>query len=335
MTFPYEKEARKPQIEVTQADFDLVKFTLTDTDISMANMLRRIMLAEVPSLAIEMVNVIDNDSVLFDEFIAHRMGLMPLVSHGVGDLPVDEGYVEHKDCTCFDGCPFCTVEFKLDVFNDEDKVLQVTHFDVEETHKYRKEKIPDNQVVRPIPFHDTKLDEETDVRENGIVLCKLKKDQRLNMVCAARKGIPKYHSKFMPVATAIYNYQPKINLKQDMLDALTLDEKVEFVKCCPRNVYELDIEDRVVIGDGRLRHCHFCDECVTKAKEFGKKEMVTVTQDFNMFHFTVEGVTPDGPRDVREVVRAALRIFDYKLSLFLKDTWGDEIKEWLPQKPYV
>ena len=39
--------------------------------------------------------------------------------------------------------------------------------------------------------------------------------------------------------------------------------------------------------------------------------------DTNCFHFTVEAVTSDGPRTAVDVVRAAFRILDYKLSQFM------------------
>merc|ERR1719235_1125453 len=101
MDFPYKKEPRRPVIKVTEATDSIVKFTLSETDISVANALRRIMMAEVPSIAIEIVNVEENQSVLFDEFIAHRLGLIPLSSNGCGDLPVDEGGYTYQDkCNC-------------------------------------------------------------------------------------------------------------------------------------------------------------------------------------------------------------------------------------------
>ena len=52
----------------------------------MANALRRIMLSEVPTLAIDMVDMQINNSVLNDEFIAHRLGLIPIVSKSVDDF---------------------------------------------------------------------------------------------------------------------------------------------------------------------------------------------------------------------------------------------------------
>ena len=55
-----------------------IKFVLSETDTSVANTLRRIMIAEVPTLAIDLVEFHDNSTVLNDEYIAHRLGLMPI-----------------------------------------------------------------------------------------------------------------------------------------------------------------------------------------------------------------------------------------------------------------
>ena len=71
---------RAPNIRIIELKDDYIQFELTDTDISVANTLRRIMLAEVPILAIDLVEFEDNTSVLVDEFIAHRLGLIPLRS---------------------------------------------------------------------------------------------------------------------------------------------------------------------------------------------------------------------------------------------------------------
>lgn len=437
--FPYDRERRFPVIEVTRADDELCTFTLSKTDASVANAVRRIIQAEVYSMAIESVNIEHNSTALFDEFIAHRMGLLPLTATGVGDLPGDSGYNEHKDCGCADGCHRCSVEFQLDVTNEEDKILNVTHFDLKATGRWQetidfrvvcieqdtqpdhpkrfvctalddgnaefedeyvqaahssapfredlgeftvpvaepdkwgylgrrivvalgeklttpleyrgfpekdklgkrlilwkdeagtdawKEEFPN---VLPIPSRNDDLDPETDFRENGILIVKLKKDQRIGMTCVARKGIPKYHAKFMPVVGTLYNFQQIINLDREQVDGLSLDEKVDFVQSCPRNVFDLDNDDKVQVA--RLRDCHYCDECIAKAREFGKRELVTVKMQQDMFHFRVEAVCPEGPRKPADVVRSAMRVLDYKMQLFLQDAYGENIQEVLPIDP--
>merc|ERR1712137_616497 len=124
----------------------------------------------------------------------------------------------------------------------------------------------------------------------------MRKDNHLKMVCQARKGIPKYHAKWMTVATAVYNFQPRLTLNREMVDSLSLDDKLDFVQSCPRTVFSLDMEDAVQITD--LQKCIFCDECVAKSKVYGKKDMIIVKMDPNVFHFIVEAVTPDGPRSM-------------------------------------
>ena len=55
-----------------------IQFELSETDTSMANTLRRFMIAEVPTLMIDLVEYSDNSTVLNDEYIAHRLGLVPI-----------------------------------------------------------------------------------------------------------------------------------------------------------------------------------------------------------------------------------------------------------------
>jgi len=56
-----------------------IQFLLEDSNPQFANALRRIMISEIPILAIDSADFSANDSVLYDEIIAHRLGLVPLV----------------------------------------------------------------------------------------------------------------------------------------------------------------------------------------------------------------------------------------------------------------
>ena len=71
------------------------------------NALRRIMISELPKLAVNVVVIYDITSALFDEIISHRLGLIP--------IPTDLSLLTFKDqCICKGkGCPNCTVRYTL------------------------------------------------------------------------------------------------------------------------------------------------------------------------------------------------------------------------------
>ena len=71
------------------------------------NSLRRVMLSELPKLAVNDVVIYDNTSALFDEIIAHRLGLI--------SIPTDLNLITFRDkCVCKGkGCPNCTVRYTL------------------------------------------------------------------------------------------------------------------------------------------------------------------------------------------------------------------------------
>lgn len=52
-----------------------------DTGFSLANAIRR-SVEEIPTLAVDEVEIFKNDSALYDEFLAHRIGLVPLKTDG-------------------------------------------------------------------------------------------------------------------------------------------------------------------------------------------------------------------------------------------------------------
>jgi DNA-directed RNA polymerase subunit D len=81
--------------------------SISGIDTAYANTLRRLMGFEVPVMAIEDVEFRKNTSILYDESVAHRLGLVPLST----DL---KAYDMPKDCKCKGiGCASCTVKLTL------------------------------------------------------------------------------------------------------------------------------------------------------------------------------------------------------------------------------
>ena len=55
-----------------------MELDLIGIDASIANAFRRILMAEIPTMAIEKVYIYNNTSVMHDEILAHRLGLIPI-----------------------------------------------------------------------------------------------------------------------------------------------------------------------------------------------------------------------------------------------------------------
>jgi DNA-directed RNA polymerase subunit D len=76
--------------EVVESNDSVFRFVLKDTSDAYANALRRMALSHVKCFAIDRVTFYDNTSAIFDEYIAHRIGLVPIVTPSSGYSETDE-----------------------------------------------------------------------------------------------------------------------------------------------------------------------------------------------------------------------------------------------------
>ena len=72
------------KIHIVSLTEDDIEFDLIGVDASIANALRRIMLAEIPTMAVEHVFIMQNNSIIQDEVLAHRVGLIPILVDAKG-----------------------------------------------------------------------------------------------------------------------------------------------------------------------------------------------------------------------------------------------------------
>ena len=56
----------------------MIQFEMLGIDASIANAFRRILISEIPTVAIETVYLHNNTSIVQDEVLAHRLGLIPI-----------------------------------------------------------------------------------------------------------------------------------------------------------------------------------------------------------------------------------------------------------------
>jgi DNA-directed RNA polymerase II subunit RPB3 len=143
----------------------------------------------VPVLAIDWIRIEENTTVLIDEFLAHRLALIPLHCEEVVDKMQ---YI--RDCSCDNFCNDCTVEFTLDVTCDTDATRTVTTADL----------ISGNPAVQPALG---KSDDDYNRDSNQILIVKLRKGQTLKLTAHARKGFAKEHAKWQPCVIQ-FEYDP-------------------------------------------------------------------------------------------------------------------------------
>ncbi|MFB6292384.1 MAG: hypothetical protein ABEI58_03235 [Candidatus Nanohaloarchaea archaeon] len=64
-------------VEVVEEKDDVLKLKLEDANEAIANTLRRFMVSKVPTLSVQHLDITKNQSGIFDEVLAHRVGQVP------------------------------------------------------------------------------------------------------------------------------------------------------------------------------------------------------------------------------------------------------------------
>lgn len=165
------------KIKIISKKGENLRFLLDNATPAFANALRRIMFSEVPNLAIGVVDFQDNTSALFDEVVAHRLGMIPLVFD-------PKKFNFNEECKCSGkGCPSCEVFFSLDKTGPG----IVYSSDLKSTSKSVKPSSPDFPIV------------------------KLMKGQHVKFEAIARLGKGVKHAKFQS-ANVSYTYLPSIEV---------------------------------------------------------------------------------------------------------------------------
>ena len=211
-----ENNARNPTITVRKLTHDYCEFVLRRTDTSMANALRRVIIADVPTIAIDLVEIENNTTVLNDEFLAHRLGLIPLKSDLAMRMKQPFETTGEEDIT--------DVVLSLHVKCTSDATQYVTTNDL----------VLDGNMpeVQPINYRGAQEDEKP------IVIVKMRKGQELKLRAIARKGVGKDHAKWIPVATAVYHFMPEITVNDSLVDELNEQERKDLAASDPSGTFK-------------------------------------------------------------------------------------------------
>jgi len=267
------------KIKILEHRPEFAKVLLEETEPSYANSLRRVLIADVPKMAIEDVEFHlgpirgedgrEHESVtpLFDEIIAHRLGLVP--------IPTDLGlYVPRATCpACHgEGCPNCTIIFSV---NKRGPAL-VTSGDLE-------------------PIGDPKLRP----KDPNIPIVKLGDGQAMLVYATAILGTGKEHAKWQPTHGVGYRYYPTLKAGTKSLDPL--DPAVPY---CSAHMATTSIEETPAELDADCKVCRrFIDA--------HKVETVKVGNDPSRIVLEFE---TDGSLPARAVLVTALDILGKRFA---------------------
>jgi DNA-directed RNA polymerase alpha subunit len=239
------------------SQFD-ASFSLIGLDASIANAFRRILIAEIPTLAIENVYIENNTSVIQDEVLAHRLGLIPFKGDKEGILHFLKWFKKPPAgsdpyANCFD---FNTVQLELNVEctkkegvdpnkeNDPAKLYNHANVyakDIVFTPMGQQEEYftPPRQPIAPV--------------NPDILIAKMRPGQEIRLSMHMHKGIGSDHSKFSPVATASYRLLPTIDITKPILGA----DAEKFRQCFPKGVIGIErvtAEEAAKEGSGYEGH---------------------------------------------------------------------------------
>ncbi|MEA2003640.1 MAG: DNA-directed RNA polymerase subunit D [archaeon] len=190
------------KLKVIDKDSSLLRIEISETRPAFVNALRRTIMQKIPVLAIETVDFIDNTSALYDEILAHRLGLIPFSF----DM---KSYVAKDGCKCKGkGCSSCEVKFVL------------------------KKKGPCTVYAKDMKSTDP----DVKPADGNVIIVKLLKDQSLDMEATAQIGTAREHAKWQSSIVG-FNYFPTLKV-----DKKRLNEAKACVDACPLGLITKDFK---------------------------------------------------------------------------------------------
>jgi len=231
------------RMNVIENEENNLVFELIGCDASFANALRRILLAEVPTVAIENVYMWNNTSIIHDEVLAHRLGLIPIDVDARLFDPIEEGddttdqntLVFQLQVKCPSRRAAKAKKKKADEDDDaltetEQSVLENTDLDRAAFLAAKKEAI--QTPGRPYTLHlyskdlvwvpqgDQERRFPNGIRpvHDDILIAKLRPGQEIELEAHARYGIGQDHAKYSPVATAAYRLYTNVEIVEPIYD---------------------------------------------------------------------------------------------------------------------
>lgn len=282
---------------------ETLSFDMNHVSPPIANLFRRLMTTEVPVIAFDRVLIEENDSVVLDELLSHRLGLLPVAG------PVNQlECITDSQQVGFDRLdPKRVLLFELRAEGAKD---------VASTPVYSGQ-------MQWIPLPGQEAWASTEVDEDrvflvhpDILITKLGPGQQLKLRAIAVKGIGAVHAKWNPVSACYYEMKSSITLADEVRGkaAETL------VKACPMGVFGVDDNGKAVVLDEAS--CTLCRECLRKDAFPEFADAVRIEKDKTQVRFHVESV---GQLHAAQIFRQALTLFAERSRYLAKLVQSTEV----------
>lgn len=238
------------EIRLVDKNDSSARLVIEGADPAFMNSLRRVIIAEVPAMAIDEVVVIENSSMLHDEILAHRLGFVPLKT----DL---DSYNLPENCSCKSelGCNLCRASLTLDAeASSEARTV------------YSGDLVSENPNVAPV--------------SGRIPIVKLALDQHLKLESYARLGKGEKHAKWQPVSKCAYKHFPKVKINEKECDSCG-----KCVDVCPKRVLSIS-EGGKKLDLRNMIECTVCRDCVNACPK--SPPAIEVSMDRDVFVMDIE-----------------------------------------------
>ncbi|XP_071557880.1 DNA-directed RNA polymerases I and III subunit RPAC1 [Temnothorax nylanderi] len=307
-----EKFIKKLKITIVREEDREIEFDLIGCHTSLANAFRRILLSEVPSMAVEQVYILNNTSLLQDELLAHRLGLIPLRA----DPRLFE-YPSNNEKADDDVSDQDTLRYELKVTCSVNPQAPKNSRLPEDMYRNSKVCSKDIKWV-PIGRQADMFPrgaEQFGVLENDILICKMRPGHEIHLYMEAVKGIGQDHAKFSPVATASYRLLPAIQLTDPVRD-----ENADLLQSCFSpgviEVVEQETNSGQKYREARVKNARY-DSCTRNVYRYDKlKNCVELSRIKDHFIFTIESM---GALPSAVLFAEAVKILKNKCRTFLAE----------------
>ncbi|KAM0681851.1 DNA-directed RNA polymerases I and III subunit RPAC1 [Mitosporidium daphniae] len=263
------------------ADQDELEFDLVGVDSSIANAIRRILIAEIPTVAIEKVYILNNTSIVQDEILAQRLGLIPIFIDP-RRLSAKGAHEEANDMNTIVFQLKVKCELAPKVGNEPRQMIN------ENVYSSMLQWIP--QGNQGTEFQDSPVRPV----HPDILIAKLRPGQELDLELHCEKNLGKEHAKWSPVATATYRLLPVINITSPIEEEKGKENGLveKFISCFPPGVIAKTAVNgqksmRAVVENPRL---DTMTREVLRHPEFAHKVELGRRRDYFIFNIESTGI---------------------------------------------